>query len=322
MPALPIVMTTAHRPFTAPLLGLLLACALSLPLHAAMPLQGTPPGQPPVFAQPSSPPPPALPPVPALDEQAALQASRAAIGRQLAEHVLFDRQGRAVKLSHFRGKPLLVSFIYSGCFQVCPTSTRALRDALPPLAQAFGLGSFNVISIGFNQPADSPQAMRAFAAQHGVDAPNWDFLSPPPASVDALTRDFGFSYLSTPSGFDHVLGVTVVDAEGRIHAQVYGDRISAEQLGEPLRQLLRGAPMPERLDLASLIERVRLVCTVYDATTGRYRYDYGLILEIAGGITFALFMLGFFVAELRNRWRARRSAGRGAPRHRTTRTAP
>lgn len=293
-----------------------LAVAVSLPLHAAMPLPGTPPGQPPVFAHPYVAPPPSAPLAGALDESQALRASRAAIGRQLGEHTLLDRDGRAVKLSRYRGKPLLVSFIYTGCFQVCPTSTRALRDTLQPLAQIFGLGNFNVVSIGFNQPADSPAAMRAFAAQHGMNAPNWDFLSPPPASVEALTRDFGFSYAATPAGFDHVVGVTVVDADGRVHAQVYGDRVSAETLGEPLRQLLRAAPMPERFELASLVERVRLVCTVYDATTGRYRYDYGLILEIAGGLTFALFMLGFFVAELRSRWRARRGVARGAsPRH-------
>lgn len=292
----------------------LLCGAGSGPAWSALPLPGTSPGQAPVFAQPYSPP-AALPAVPALHEDQALQISRAAIGRQLSEHVLLDRQGRPVKLSQFQGKPLLVSFVYTGCFQICPTSTRALREALPPLVQAFGMGHFNVVSIGFNQPADTPQAMRAFAAQHGVDAPNWHFLSPPPASVDALTRDLGFSYVATPAGFDHVLGVTVVDGQGRVHAQVYGDRIRAEQLGEPLRQLLRAAPMPERIDLASLVERVRLVCTVYDPTLGRYRYDYGLILEIAGGLTFALFMLWFFITELRSRWQAHRQVVRGQAMH-------
>lgn len=304
-------MTPVRRPIAA-LLALSLGGTISGALHAAMPLPGTPPGQAPVFAQPYVAPPTPHSTVPVLDEQDALRVSRAAIGRQLDEHVLFDRRGGVVNLSRYRGKPLLVSFIYTGCFQVCPTSTRALRDALQPLTQAFGMAGFNVVSIGFNQPADSPSAMRDFAAQHGMNAPNWDFLSPSPASVEALTRDFGFSYVATPAGFDHVLGVTVVDAEGRIHAQVYGDRISAEQLGEPLRQLLRAAPMPERFDLTSLVERVRLVCTVYDATTGRYRYDYGLILEIAGGITFALFMLGFFVHEWRSRWRTRQITRSGA----------
>ena len=69
--------------------------------------------------------------------------------------------------------------------------------------------------------------------------------------------------------------------------------------------LLRGAPMPRQPSLAELIERVRIVCTVYDPQTGRYRYNYGLILEIAGGLTFALAMVWFFVIEARKRRRVR-----------------
>lgn len=282
----------------------LLAVGAILPLLAGAAGPGwpaaTPPGQSPFVASvPSDTPPPA----PSLSRDAALRDSQAAIGRSIAAHTLLDRSGRPVPLSSYRGKPLLVSFIYTGCFQVCPTSTRSLQASLQPLEQAFGAQSFNVVSIGFNQPADSPQALRAFAAQHRIDAPNWDFLSPPPATVDALTRDFGFSYLATPSGFDHVVGVTVVDGDGRIHAQVYGDRLTPDQLGEPLRQLLRGAPAGQPSALADLVERVRIICTVYDPDTGTYRFKYGLILEIAGGVTFMLAMLAFFVIEARKRRR-------------------
>lgn len=272
-----------------------------------MPLPGTSPGAPPVFAK-TEPSAPALAPAPKLDADIALRVSQAAVGRQLGEHTLLDRQGRSVELSSYRGKPLLVSFIYTGCFQVCPTSTRSLRESLASLYEWFGADSFNVVSIGFNQPMDSPQAMRAFAAQHGINEKNWDFLSPPPAAVNALTRDFGFSYLATPSGIDHVLGVAVVDATGRIYAQVYGERMTPNQLGEPLRLMLRGEPMPERIGLDSLIDRILLVCTVYDPETGTYRYDYGLILEIIGGITFFTLMLVFLIREALSRWRARRKA--------------
>lgn len=288
-----------------PLLTLLGTCALAAACSAAAANwpAGTPPGEPPRVATPAD----EAPPAPTLARDEALRLSQAAIGRPIADHVLLDRDGRPVPLARYRGKPLLVSFVYTGCFQVCPTGTRSLRDALQALYDAFGADRFNVVSIGFNQPADSPAALRAFAAQHRIDAPNWDFLSPPPATVDALTRDFGFSYLATPSGFDHVVGVTVVDAEGRIHAQVYGERPGADQLGEPLRQILRGTPVPQRGALAGLIDRVRIICTVYDAQTGTYRTDYGLVLEIAGGVTFALAMLAFFVAEARQRRRARRA---------------
>jgi protein SCO1 len=297
-----------HR--TLLILGAFCIVALS-PATAAWPT-GTPPGQaPPRVAVPVA----ADPAPPGLSAGAALRESQAAIGRHLADHAFLDGNGKPVRLSSYRGKPLLVSFIYTGCFQVCPTSTRSLQESLQTLRKTFRAEHFNVISVGFNQPADSPQAMRAFAAQYGINEPNWHFLSPPPPTVDALTRDFGFSYLATPAGFDHLLGVTVVDADGRVYAQVYGERMSPDQLGEPLRLLLRGAPMPKQLDLAQLIERVRIICTVYDPNTGTYRYNYGLIIEIAGGVTFILAMLVFFALELRNRWRAARARRQPTGRH-------
>ena len=189
----------------------------------------------------------------ALDERSALQAGDAAVGTRVPDYTLLDRQGRPVRLSSYRGKPLLVSFIYTGCFQICPASTRALHEAVKGLDKLLAPNQFNVVSIGFNQPFDSPAAMRAFAAQHGIDYPNWEFLSPPPAIVEALTRDFGFRYVATPAGFDHVLGVTLVDAQGRIHTQVYGERMNAQRIGEPLRQLLTegaaaAAPATQRRD--------------------------------------------------------------------------
>ena len=243
---------------------------------------------------------------PGLDPQAAVKSSQAVIGKTLGEHTLLDRDERPVRLSAFQGKPLLVSFIYTGCFQVCPTNTRALQQAVRTLEGRFGTNQFNVVSIGFNQPADSPQAMRAFAAQHGIDLPHWDFLSPPAAAVETLTREFGFSYQATPAGFDHVLQVTLVDAQGRIVRQVYGGEVPAEALGEPLKQLLGGAPLPPQLKLADIVDRVRILCTVYDPKTGTYRVDYRLAIEVTGGLTFLVAMLLYLL----NEWRGRRTARR------------
>ena len=99
-------------------------------------------------------------PQPALDPAAALRTSQAAIGKTIGDHALLDREDRPVRLADYRGKPLLVNFIYTGCFQVCPTSTRALAEALQAMRGGFEPSQFNVVSIGFNQPADSPQAIR------------------------------------------------------------------------------------------------------------------------------------------------------------------
>ncbi len=225
----------------------------------------------------------------------------------LSEHAMFDSDGRAVRLSSWRGKPLLVSFIYTGCFQVCPTNTKALEQAVRKLEARFGTQQFKVLSIGFNQPADSPLAMKAFAAQQGVNFANWSFLSPPAAVVEALTRDFGFSYQATPAGFDHVLQVSLVDAQGRIVRQVYGGELPADALGEPLKQLLAGAPLSPPLSLADLVNRVRILCTVYDPRTDSYRIDYSLAIEVAGGLTFLAAVLLYFLNEWRHRRTMRRA---------------
>ncbi len=251
--------------------------------------------------------------VPALDESEARRAADAAIGRVVPDVELLDRSGRPVRLSDFRGKPLLVSFIYTGCFQVCPAQTRALYESVKGLDRLLGEHQFNVVSIGFNQPFDSPDAMRSFARQHRIEHRNWEFLSPPRQSVDTLARAFGFSFVATPAGFDHVLGVTVVDASGRIHAQVYADRLRADHLGAPLRELLLNAPPAATSTLAAVVERVRILCTVYDPETGEYRYDYKLIFEIIGGMLFFISVALYFLFEWRDQRRARRHTCNASP---------
>ena len=242
----------------------------------------------------------------ALDSDRALAQSRAAIGRTPADYAFTDSRGARVRLSDFRGKPLLVSFVYTGCGQVCPTATKFLARAVKEAREALGDDSFAVVTIGFNQPHDTPQAMAAFAHQQGIDLPQWRFLAPDAGSVERLAADFGFSYAASPGGFDHLTQVTLVDARGRVAAQVYGEDYARTLLVAPLRALVAGAPAPVA-DWSALVERVRVLCTVYDPRTGRYRLDYGLVVEILAGTSVLAAILGYVALE----WRRGRRAARG-----------
>lgn len=241
-----------------------------------------------------------------LDRDQALRTSQAVVGQKVGDHTLLDREGRPVRLSSYRGKPLLVSFIYTGCFQVCPTTTRSLQETVQGLQKVFGPNQFNVVSIGFNQPDDSPQALKAFAAQYQINQPSWEFLSPSMKTVGEISKDFGFVYAATPAGFDHVLQVSLLDADGRIVRQIYGDNIKPAEIGEPIKLLLSGAPVEPATMLDNLMDRVRILCTVYDPKTGSYRVDYTLPIQIAGGVTFFVLMLIFMI----NEWRSMRAAAR------------
>ncbi len=226
-----------------------------------------------------------------LDNETAYRISQQAIGKPIGDHVLLDRQGRPKRLADYRGKPLLVNFVYTACFNVCPTTTRNLQKAVQNTIAVLGTDRFNIVSIGFNQPFDSPEAMKAFATQYGIHLPNWEFLSPAPAIVDDVTRNFGFSYIATTAGFDHLNQVTFVDAEGRIVRQVYGESFTAADIAEPLKLMVTGAPLPPQTNtLVELADRLRIICSVYDPLTGRYRTNYALYFEIAGFITFLIFL--------------------------------
>lgn len=227
-----------------------------------------------------------------IDERAALKLSQAAIGKPVGDHVLLDREQRPTPLSKYRGKPLLVNFVYTACFQVCPTTTKNLQNAVEGTADVLGADRFNIVSIGFNQPFDSPQAMKAFAYQYGIRLPNWEFLSPAAAIVDELTQNFGFSYIATSAGFDHMNQVTMVDAEGKIFRQIYGEKFTAEDLAEPLKAMITGAPIPPQTStLEEIADRIRILCSVYDPITGKYRTNYSVYFMIAGFVTFMIFMI-------------------------------
>jgi protein SCO1/2 len=237
-----------------------------------------------------------------LDARAALEISQRAVGRPLGDHTLTGTDGAPVRLASYRGAPLLVSFIYTGCAQVCPATTQFLGRAVEEAQRAVGKDAFNVVTVGFNLPFDSPAAMREFRKRQGIDVPHWAFLAGDQPTIDALARDVGFVWIPTGAGFDHLTQVTILDAQGRVFRQVYGESFELPMLVGPLKELVTGAPAPVQ-SLSGLLEQVRILCTVYDPRAGRYRLDYGLFVEIFAGMS----VLGAIAWYLAREWRRQRT---------------
>jgi protein SCO1/2 len=237
-----------------------------------------------------------------------LKESQAAIGRQIGNYRFTDSSGKAVRLADLRGKPLVVNFVYTGCFQVCPATTQFLAGAVKQAERTLGPGTFRVATIGFNLPVDDPASMRAFARKYGISSPNWLFLTPEPVALEALTRDLGFRYEATPAGFDHLLQVSILDRDGRVYRQVYGDSFGAPLFVGPLLELAQNAPV-EQASLEGAWEKFKLLCTVYDPAAGRYRVNYVVVIEILVGTSVLVVGIGFVLWE----WRRRRRSNRVSP---------
>ena len=235
---------------------------------------------------------------PDFDEKTALATSQAAIGRTLEDITLRDRSGKTVRLADYRGKPLVISLIYTSCYHICPTTTKHLAKVVQTARAALGEDSFRVVTIGFDTAKDNPEAMRSFARQQSVDLPGWEFLSTDAASMTRLASNIGFLYFPSPKGFDHLMQATVVDANGKIYRQVYGMTFDTPLLVEPLKELVFGE-QPGESAFAGLWSKVKLFCTTYDPANDRYRLDYSLFIGMFIG--FLIIALGVFylVRELR-----------------------
>lgn len=251
----------------------------------------------------------------ALDEKLALKESQAAIGRKVGDYGFLDSNGKPVRLSELRGKPLVVSFVYTGCFQVCPASTQLLASAVREAERTLGPGTFRVATIGFNPPADDPASMRAFARKFGLGSSNWVFLTPKLDEVAALAADLGFRFEPTAAGFDHLLQVSILDRDGRVYRQVYGDAFDAPLFVGPLLQLAQNVSVPQDNFLEGAWGKFKLLCTVYDPAAGRYRINYVVVIELLVGASVMLVGIGFVLWEWRRRVsRTHRAApGRQAP---------
>jgi protein SCO1/2 len=222
-------------------------------------------------------------PAPApFDQNAAISYSQAAIGRPLGDYGFLDTQHRPVRLSDYRGKPLVVNLVFTACADSCPIVVQTLHKAVDVAQDAVGKDAFSVVTIGFDARDDTPERMRAFARGQGVDLPNWDFLSGDAATIKDLVENLGFIYFPSPRGFDHLAQTTVIDADGRVYRQVYGSQFNTPALTEPLIELVFGRASSSNT-LAYLTNQLRLFCTYYDPNRDRYRFDYSIFIGLVVG---------------------------------------
>ena len=238
------------------------------------------------------------------DESTALALSQKAIGRHVGEYTFLDGKGQTISFQSFRGKPVLISLIYTSCYHVCPTVTSNLANVVGGAREALGKDSFSVLTIGFDTPNDTPDRMRLFAKQRGIDIADWHFVSASAETMRGLANDVGFAYYPTPKGFDHLIQVTVVDAQGKVYRQVYGIAPELPAVVEPLKEIMWSKQIAAA-PIDGWINNIKLFCTVYDPATGKYRFDFSPFIGLAIGVM----VLGAIAWVIVRSWRESSSSG-------------
>ncbi|HEV7162782.1 MAG TPA: SCO family protein [Solirubrobacteraceae bacterium] len=86
--------------------------------------------------------------------------------RQAPPLALHNYLGQPVNIASYRGKAVLVTFIYTNCPDVCPLITSNLRVAQNLMGKA--TSKAEIIAVSVDPRGDTPKAVAAFLARHGM----------------------------------------------------------------------------------------------------------------------------------------------------------
>jgi protein SCO1/2 len=167
-------------------------------------------------------------------------------GDVVPDFKLRNQDGRAIHLDQFRGKALLVTFIYTRCPlpNFCPLVTHNFAVIDRQLAASAALyGKTHLLCVSFDPEHDTPARLRAYGAEYiGSDAKSafahWDFAVPSKAELLEMAKYFDVGITPGPDGtITHTLSTTLIDAHGKV-AQFYpGNEWTPEQVLADVRKL-------------------------------------------------------------------------------------
>ena len=144
---------------------------------------------------------------------------------------LRDQDGRRVTLSQYRGRPVVVTFMYSTCRDTCPIQAQQIRGALDDLGK-----DLPVLAVSVDPAHDTPDTARAFLLKTQMTG-RMRFLMGSRAQLAPIWRDYGIRPES--KRLEHSAETVVLDRTGRQRVGFPADKLTPEGLAHDLAALAR-----------------------------------------------------------------------------------
>ena len=161
------------------------------------------------------------------------------IGKRAPNFVLIDQDDHRVQVNQFRGKLVLLNFIYTHCTDVCPLTTAALARVQRELVHR-GWWATDVVflTITTDPLRDTPGVLRAYATRYKADVRGWHFLTGGPGATQTVYKEYGISIQARGGNLqDHTSPTFVIDRDG-IVLGAYGTNPDPDAVVHDLAQLL------------------------------------------------------------------------------------
>jgi protein SCO1/2 len=175
-------------------------------------------------------------------------------GTEVPDFGLINQDGKRIHLAQYRGKTLLLTFVYTRCPQpdqctLMSNNFAAIDQALQKQPETYD--KTHLLTVSFDPDYDTPKVLRSYGASHtgrysDETFQHWEFASGTKDEVKGLAQFFGLRYYHDTESNDeqviHSMRTAIVGPDGKVFKLYRGNEWKPEEVLSELRSLVSPAP--------------------------------------------------------------------------------
>ena len=131
---------------------------------------------------------------------------------------LTDQFGKSVALSQFKGKPVVLTFLYTNCPDQCPLTAEKLHATVQDLGK--DAQNIGIIAVSTDPARDNTAAALKFSQEHNMQD-YWHYLVGPRTELSPIWSDYHIYAQPQQQTVNHSLGLFLIDKQG--HQRIFLD---------------------------------------------------------------------------------------------------
>jgi protein SCO1/2 len=177
-------------------------------------------------------------------------------GTEVPDFGLVNQDGQRIHLAQYRGKVLLLTFVYTRCPQpdqctLMSNNFAAIDQALQKQPEAYQ--QTHLLTVSFDPDYDTPRVLRSYGASHtgrysDETFQHWEFATGSKDEVKGIAQFFGLRYYHDTESADeqviHSMRTAIIGADGKVFKLYRGNEWKPEEILAEVRTLVRPTASP------------------------------------------------------------------------------
>jgi protein SCO1 len=143
---------------------------------------------------------------------------------------LRDQDGKPASLREYRGRVVVLTFMYSTCQDTCPVTAQTIRGALDQVGH-----DVPVLAVSVDPAHDTRDSAERFLVKQSMSAGRMRFLLGTRTQLQPIWKAYGIQ--PQGKGFEHTAYVAVLDQTGRQRVAFTIDHLTDRDLAHDIRKL-------------------------------------------------------------------------------------